>query len=100
LPIQILREVHRNLSPQELSVFYQVLDSARELQWGFSPPAGATVKAFEEMGAKKGDAVIAGHLQESGVTWLVSENRHFLAEISGVPFRVISASEALAMTTA
>jgi hypothetical protein len=50
---------------------------------------------FQRLGCKLGDAAVAAHLDEEGVEILISENRHFLTEIEGLPFRVISAAAAL-----
>lgn len=53
------------------------------------------IEKFQQSGCKLGDAVVAAHLEEEGVETLISENRHFLAEIRGLPFRVLSAAAAL-----
>jgi hypothetical protein len=37
--------------------------------------------------------VIAAHLEATGIHYFVSENRHFLAELSGLPFLVLSSEE-------
>jgi hypothetical protein len=44
------------------------------------------------LGCKLGDAAVSAYLEEEGVKTLISENRHFLAEITGLPFRVLSAA--------
>jgi hypothetical protein len=41
------------------------------------------------------DAIIAAHLKKMGIKTLVSENRDFLEEITGLPFRVLRAQKAL-----
>jgi hypothetical protein len=97
VPLQVLTEVSRNLSGAELKAFYQTLESVAELAWDFSPPEQDLVLNYVNVGAKKGDAVIAAHLDSSKVPWLISENRHFLSQIPNLPFKVITASEALSM---
>jgi len=53
------------------------------------------VEQFEALGTKKGDAALSANLHSAKVSFLISENRHFLREVSGLPFEVLSASEAL-----
>ena len=42
-----------------------------------------------------GDAAVAAHMEVLGVEILVSENRDFLYEIKGLPFRVLRAEDVL-----
>jgi hypothetical protein len=53
------------------------------------------VTHWEQLGAKKGDAVIVAQLEVSGVRFLVLENRHFLSEVEGLPFEVLTSEQAL-----
>ena len=46
-------------------------------------------------GAKKGDAAIAAHLEAANIRYFISENRHFLAELPALPFKVLSSEEAV-----
>ena len=48
------------------------------------------------MGCKLGDAAVSAHLEELGVNILVTENRDFLEELSGLPYRRLKAREVLA----
>jgi len=43
--------------------------------------------------------VIAAHLEAAGVPSLISENRHFLAEISELPFQVFTSQQVVEMLT-
>lgn len=43
----------------------------------------------------RGDAVVAAHLEHLAVPVLVSENRDFLGGVAGLPFRRVTAAEAL-----
>jgi predicted nucleic acid-binding protein len=97
VPLQVIAEVHRNLTTPEVRTVYQVLDSALELTWDFAPADVALIRRSEHAGAKKGDAVIAAHLQRANVPWLVSENRHFLAENPNLGFSVATAGAVLEM---
>ena len=49
----------------------------------------------EQQGAKKGDAVIAAHLEAAKIHYFVSENRHFLTELLASPFQVLTSEEAI-----
>ncbi len=64
-----------------------------ELRWG--KVDSETIRKYQRLGCKLGDAVVAAHLEEQDIRTLISENRDFLQEIPNLPFRVISAAEAL-----
>src|SRR4029079_18123689 len=95
MPREIVRELRRNLLPRELQAVLAQLRQAADVYWDVSGPPEATIKHYGGLGAKKGDAVIAAHLDASGIRILLSENRHFLSEIPSLPFRVLTAAEAL-----
>ena len=95
LPVRVIAEVHRKLRQDEQQAVYSLLGTAAEVDWDFSSPPHELIGHYEQLGAKKGDAVIAAHLHAAGIRWLVSENRHFLAEIPDLPFTVITSAEAL-----
>ena len=38
---------------------------------------------------------IAAHLEINNIPYLISENRHFLREITNLPFKVLSSQELL-----
>ena len=96
IPRQIIRELKNNLGPDEVSelfgLFNQYSDRIR-IDWKIIPIK--SIERFQRLGCKFGDAVVAAHLEEQDVHTLISENRHFLREISDLPFRVLSAKEAL-----
>jgi hypothetical protein len=48
------------------------------------------------MGCKLGDAVVSAHAEELGIKTLVTESRDFLEELTGLPFRRLSAGQAIA----
>ncbi len=54
-----------------------------------------TIRKYQSLGCKLGDATIAAHLEELEVEVLITENRHFLEELKDLPFRTLSAGEAL-----
>ena len=50
---------------------------------------------YASMGLKSADALIAAYTEWIKADILVSENRHFLARKSGMPFKVLSAAQCL-----
>jgi predicted nucleic acid-binding protein len=51
------------------------------------------IRKYQNLGCDLGDAIIAAHLEELAINILVSENRHFLEEIKGLPFRSLNSTE-------
>jgi predicted nucleic acid-binding protein len=92
VPRQILLELHANLSQEEMDDFFRLLNrhpEQRKISWDKVEPA--LIHKYQQLGCKLGDATVAAHLEVLGVKLLVSENRDFLTEIAGLPFRVLSA---------
>lgn len=96
IPLHVQLELQRNLTPAEMSEFFDLVAGARQLDWGYATVSRESVAQFELLGAKKGDAAICAELHAAGVNWLVSDNRHFLREIDGLPFTVLNAASAVA----
>lgn len=95
VPNQVRDELQRNLNNREFQIVRAVLQEAKELIWDYDSPLLERIQFWESRGAKKGDAVIAASLEIANVKFLISENRHFLAEISDLPFQVLSAQQVL-----
>jgi predicted nucleic-acid-binding protein len=95
MPLQILLELQRNLSDEEMRGVLLAITRARSVIWDYAPAGLERVAQWEERGAKKGDAVIAAHLEAHGVQYFVSENRHFLGELPTLPFQVLTSQEVL-----
>jgi len=97
LPRQILRELQANLTETELITFFHLLKQFPKqivIHWGKAEME--TAHKYQNLGCKLGDAAIAAHLEELKVETLITENRHFLEELKDLPFRRLSAAEALA----
>lgn len=95
-PYQIFLELKANLVPDELSRFFRLIHlypSRVELSW--EKAELGVINKYRNLGCKLGDAAVAAHLEMMSVKTLVSENRDFLEEIKGLPFRVLRAEEAL-----
>jgi hypothetical protein len=95
MPLQILIELQRNLSHNEMRGVLLAITRAKTITWDYAPARLDLVNQWEQRGAKKGDAVIAAHLEASDVRYFISENRHFLAEIPHLPVEVLTSEEAL-----
>lgn len=91
----MLIELHRNLSRGELRRVFGALETARECRIDYLSGEPVRVTYWEQSGAKKGDAVIVAQLEAAGVRFLVSENRHFLSEVRGLPFEVLTSEQVL-----
>jgi predicted nucleic acid-binding protein len=96
IPRQIIRELQSNLRPREVHELFGLFKRYPDrVRFSWKTTTLASIEKFQRLGCKLGDATVAAHLEEEGVKVLVSENRHFLAEIHGLPFRVLNATEAL-----
>ena len=96
LPRQILQELQTNFSESEMSSLFRLLNRLPippRIDW--QKPAQETVTKYRNLGCKLGDAAVSAHLDELGVNVLVTENRDFLEELSGLPFRRLKAREVL-----
>jgi len=96
IPERILRELSANLDSAELNDFHDLFDAASDVLFDWMPPPADRVEPYRALGCKRGDAFVAASLEVLGAATFVTNNRHFLREISGFPFRIISPEEALA----
>jgi len=95
-PNQIFLELQANLYPEELKRFFRLIllyPNRIELSW--EKVKLELIDKYRNRGCKLGDVVIASHLEMMKIKTLVSENRDFLEEIKGLPFRVLRAEEVL-----
>lgn len=97
LPRQILQELQANFSESEMSSLFRLLNRLPvppRIDW--QKAAQQTIAKYRNLGCKLGDATVSAHMEELGVNILVTENRDFLEELSGLPFRRLEAREVLA----
>lgn len=97
LPRQILQELQANLGENELRALFRILHrlpTLPNIDW--QKASADTIAKYQRMGCKLGDAVICAHLEKLNIKTLVTENRDFLEELAGLPFRTISSNEAFA----
>lgn len=95
IPLQVYLEVKRNLRGDELTRFFEAVELAADTRQDFAPADPLRVTHWQRQGAKKGDAIMTAQLVASGAAFLVSENRHFLAEVKDLPFVVMSSQDAI-----
>jgi len=96
VPRQVVRELQANLTDDELRDLFRVINLHPmhiTLDWPWAPIE--LVRKYEGLGCKRGDAVVAAHLEHFAVPVPVSENRDFLGGVAGLPFRRVTAAEAL-----
>jgi hypothetical protein len=97
IPLQVLKELNLNLTEDEISAFYMLVNQHGEwIELSWAPAPAERVKFYEERGCRKGDAVIAAHAEILGVGSIVSENRQFLQSIEGLSIEIVTAADALA----
>jgi predicted nucleic acid-binding protein len=96
MPRQFLLELQANLRHEEMREFFRLLHRHAEhtdVRW--EQVELARIRTYRRLGCKLGDAAVAAHLEVLGIGTLVSENRDFLYEITGLPFRVLRAADFL-----
>jgi predicted nucleic acid-binding protein len=96
VPRQILLELQANLTEAEMRRFFRLLNrypDRIEIHW--DKVDVALIRKYQQLGCKLGDAAVAAHMETLGAGTLVSENRDFLYEIQGLPFRVLRAEEVI-----
>lgn len=97
IPLQVLKELNLNLTEDEISDFYRLINQQSEwMELSWAPAPAERVKFYEERGCRKGDAVIAAHAESLRVQIIVSENRQFLQTIKDLPLEIVTAADALA----
>jgi predicted nucleic acid-binding protein len=95
LPRQILQESQANLIDDELKSLFRLLNRLPIppiIEWQKAAPE--IVAKYQQMGCKLGDAVVSAHAEELGIKTLVTENRDFLEELTGLPFRRLNLNPA------
>jgi hypothetical protein len=94
VPRQVLLELQANLTEEEMRRFFRLLNrypDRIEVHW--ERVDVSLIRKYQQLGCKLGDAAVAAHLETLGAGILVSENRDFLYEIQGLPFRVLRAED-------
>jgi predicted nucleic acid-binding protein len=94
VPRQVLRELRANLTEEEMRRLFCLLNQYPDratVHW--DKVEISVIRKYQQLGCKLGDAAVAAHMETLEVGTLVSENRDFLYEIQGLPFRVLRAED-------
>ena len=94
IPRTIVNEVRNNLSAMKFKEFMIFIQAVGQIDDDHVVPVELAVK-YASMGLKSADALIAAYTEWVKADMLVSENRHFLTRKSGLPFKVLTASQCL-----
>ncbi len=95
IPLQVLKELNRTLTENEVRDFYRLINQSTDLiELSWQPAPLERVAFYQEQGCRKGDAVIAAHAEELGVKTIISENRQFLQTLKEMSAELMTASEA------
>lgn len=97
IPHTIFEEVKRNLSTEAFQEFNNFINVITRVEEDIVVPFEIVFK-YEAVGFKPADAFIAAYTEWVGAAVLVSENRHFLAHHSALPFKVLTAEKCLRLT--
>lgn len=91
IPRLVLKEVTRNLRPSEVSTLYSLLIRAPGFLIVEEPVPQQLLQKYINLGLReKGDAFIGAFAEWQQVDFLISENRHFLAELKTSAFEVLT----------
>lgn len=90
----IAGEVRSNIPQKDFRNFVKFISLFTPIDEDFLVPFELGVK-YERHGLKDADAFIAAYTEWVGADVLVSENRHFLAKNSNLPFKILNAETCL-----
>ena len=91
VPRIVLTEVTRNLRPREVTSLYALLNRAPKFRIVDEPVPKVLVLKYVDLGLReKGDAFIGAFAEWQQADYLISENRHFLAELKTTAFQVLT----------
>ena len=93
----VVREVQRNLETMYGlgHAFFRLINNRENITIVWLPPPETLALAYVSRGFSEEDAIIAAIAEQTGVEYLISENRHFLQHSKPLPFQVINAETAL-----
>lgn len=90
----IINEIRRNLPPEIFGELVTSIQALVLIDEDLVVPFELGTK-YEFAGLKSADALIAAYTEWVGAELLVSENRHFLTRRSDLPFKVLTAEQAV-----
>jgi len=90
IPRLIVKEVTRNLTDAQVRSFFTLVSHAPQMTIVDAPIPTPLVKKYIERGLpEKADAFIGAFAEWQRVQYLISDNRHFLSELSNAAFDVL-----------
>lgn len=96
IPRLVMKEVTRNLSEAQTRALYALLNKAPRVIIIDEPVPSALAAKYVALGLpEKADAVIGAFAEWQSVKYLISDNRHFLEELSTAAFEVLHPDEFL-----
>lgn len=96
LPRLVMEEVTRNLGDVQTRALYALLRKSPRVAIIDEPVPVDLVIKYVDLGLpEKADAVIGAFAEWQGAKYLISDNRHFLEELEGAAFEVLSPDEFL-----
>ncbi len=91
IPRLVMNEVTRNLNDLDVKTLYTLLDKAPQVMIIDTPVPDELVVKYIGLGLReKGDAFIGAFAEWQQVTYLISDNRHFLSQLQGAAFVVVT----------
>lgn len=97
IPLQVIKELHLNLTDREMAEFYGLLNrfpNRAELNW--EEASNERVAFYQKAGCRKGDAIIAASAERLKADLIISNNQQFLQTVSGLSTDIMTPSQALA----
>ncbi len=96
IPRLVMKEVTRNLSDSQTKMLFMLLNNASQVKIVEEPVPVEMVHKYVSLGLReKADAFIGAFVEWQGAKYLISDNRHFLLELSEAAFEVLSPEEFL-----
>ena len=96
LPRLVIQEVTRNLNDAQVKALYALLNRSPRAVIVEEPVPSDLVTKYVALGLPaKADAVIGAFAEWQGARYLISDNRHFLADLHDAAFEVLSPGEFL-----
>lgn len=96
IPGLVIKEVSRNLSDAQIKILFSLFDKLPQMNIVYEPVPFGLVRKYVSLGLpEKADAFIGAFAEWQGAAYLISDNRHFLSELSGAAFAVIKPEDFL-----
>ena len=96
LPSLVIKEVSRNLSESQIKTLFSLFGRSSRMKIVYEPVPVGLVQKYVGLGLpEKADAFIGAFAEWQRAEYLISENRHFLSELSGAAFEVLRPEEFL-----